>query len=67
MCTLTLVPQENGYYLAMNRDERIARGVGTPPQRIDLAGVGRFIRATSKVGYGSGLMREPGFRFAELE
>jgi hypothetical protein len=51
----------------MNRDERIARGVGTPPQRIDLAGVGRFIRATSKVGYGSGLMREPGFRFAELE
>lgn len=39
MCTLTFVPRENGYYLAMNRDERIARGVGTPPERVDLAGV----------------------------
>jgi hypothetical protein len=39
MCTLTFLPKENGYYLAMNRDERIARGVGSPPERVDLAGV----------------------------
>ena len=39
MCTLTFVPKESGYYFAMNRDERIARGVGTPPEKVDLAGV----------------------------
>lgn len=39
MCTLTFVPKEDGYFLAMNRDEQIARGVGTAPDQVDLAGV----------------------------
>jgi len=32
MCTLTLVTQNDGYLLAMNRDEKIARGAGTNPE-----------------------------------
>src|SRR5882762_7009065 len=32
MCTLTLVTQDDGYLLAMNRDEKIARGAGTNPE-----------------------------------
>jgi hypothetical protein len=39
MCTLTVVPKENGYYLAMNRDERTTRGFAAPPVRIDVEGV----------------------------
>lgn len=31
MCTLTIIAHENGYYLGMNRDEQIARGVAMPP------------------------------------
>lgn len=29
MCTLSVITRNNGYLLAMNRDERIARGAGT--------------------------------------
>ncbi len=36
MCTLTFIPRDNGYYLAMNRDERISRGLAAPPARIEL-------------------------------
>jgi hypothetical protein len=36
MCTLTFIPRNNGYYLAMNRDERIARGTAASPARIEL-------------------------------
>ena len=36
MCTLTFIPRNNGYYLAMNRDERISRGLAAPPARIEL-------------------------------
>jgi hypothetical protein len=32
MCTLSLITRENGYLLGMNRDERIARGSGLPPE-----------------------------------
>jgi len=39
MCTLTFIPRNNGYYLAMNRDERIARGTAAPPARIELGNV----------------------------
>lgn len=39
MCTLTFVPRDDGYYLAMNRDESISRGVAHPPARIDLPGL----------------------------
>ena len=32
MCTLSVITHSDGYLLAMNRDERIARGAGKPPQ-----------------------------------
>ena len=38
MCTLSFIAAENGYRLAMNRDERIARGAGTVPQQLALDG-----------------------------
>jgi len=33
MCTVTFILREVGYYLAMNRDEQLARIAGVPPQR----------------------------------
>lgn len=33
MCTVTLVPRDAGYYLAMNRDEQLSRVAGLPPKR----------------------------------
>ena len=38
MCTLSVIPGDNGYLLGMNRDERIARGAGLPPQVREVAG-----------------------------
>jgi len=38
MCTLSVITQENGYLLAMNRDEKITRGVGEGPETQDLEG-----------------------------
>ena len=32
MCTLTLIAEDKAYRLAMNRDERVARGAGTAPE-----------------------------------
>jgi Transport and Golgi organisation 2 len=32
MCTLSFVPKSGGYLLAMNRDEKMARGHGCPPE-----------------------------------
>jgi hypothetical protein len=31
MCTLSVIPRDNGFLLGMNRDEKIARGAGLPP------------------------------------
>src|SRR5438309_1539384 len=31
MCTVTFVPRQTGYCLAMNRDERLTRVAGLPP------------------------------------
>lgn len=31
MCTVTFIPGQEGYCLAMNRDDRTARGVASPP------------------------------------
>jgi hypothetical protein len=31
MCTVTFIPREDGFYVAMNRDERIARPAARPP------------------------------------
>lgn len=33
MCTVTFIPREVGYYLAMNRDEQLTRIAGLPPQQ----------------------------------
>ena len=32
MCTLTFIPNEDGYILGMNRDEKITRGQASPPE-----------------------------------
>ena len=32
MCTVRLLPRKDGYLLGMNRDEKIARGTGSPPE-----------------------------------
>lgn len=34
MCTVTIIPTRRGYRLGMNRDEKLTRPVGRPPQRI---------------------------------
>lgn len=39
MCTLSWVPDQGGYTLAFNRDERGTRATGTPPKRVMVAGV----------------------------
>ena len=31
MCTVTFIPRDDGFYVAMNRDERISRPSATPP------------------------------------
>jgi hypothetical protein len=36
MCTLSVVTRENAYDVAMNRDERITRGVASAPTRVAL-------------------------------
>ena len=38
MCTITFVPQEDGYAVAMNRDEKRSRIQALPPKVRDLAG-----------------------------
>ena len=32
MCTLTVIPREDGFLLGMNRDEQLTRGIATPPE-----------------------------------
>ena len=38
MCTVSFLPREHGYLLGMNRDEKIARGAGYPPEVRQLQG-----------------------------
>jgi hypothetical protein len=38
MCTLSVIPGDGGYLLGMNRDERIVRGAGLPPEVREVAG-----------------------------
>lgn len=35
MCTVTFLPRRAGYWLAMNRDERLTRPVALPPQQAE--------------------------------
>jgi len=32
MCSLSIIPRDNGYLLGMNRHEQTARGAGLPPE-----------------------------------
>ncbi len=36
MCTLSVITRDDGYYLAMNRDERLTRGAAMPPSQVNL-------------------------------
>jgi hypothetical protein len=38
MCTVTFVAQRNGYWLGMNRDEKLTRAIGTPPRKRKMNG-----------------------------
>lgn len=38
MCTLSVIPRDDGYLLGMNRDERIARSAGLLPEVREVAG-----------------------------
>jgi hypothetical protein len=51
MCTVTFVPRDAGYYLAMNRDEQLSRIAGLPPKQqfID----GRSVLFPSEPGGGT--------------
>src|SRR5689334_4291843 len=33
MCTVTFIARQRGYCLGMNRDEKLARPIGLPPER----------------------------------
>jgi len=49
MCTLTFIPRDDGYVLAMNRDEQITRGLAMPPTRVQM-GVGQAVYPTDIEG-----------------
>jgi Transport and Golgi organisation 2 len=38
MCTLSFIPEGNGYLIGMNRDEQIARLAALPPERVPIEG-----------------------------
>ena len=52
MCTLSFIPRKQGYMLAMNRDERIARGAGLSPEIFGCDGESAIIPAMEQVGHG---------------
>src|SRR5438046_6139107 len=37
MCTVSFLPKAQGFYLAMNRDEKFTRPAALPPAIVDLA------------------------------
>lgn len=51
MCTVTIVAKESGYYLGMNRDEKLTRPVALPPKTKTLNG--RTIISPSEPGGGT--------------
>ena len=65
MCTLTFIPRADGYILAMNRDEQIARGPATPPAVVQL-GSARAILPTDVEGGTWIGVNEHGLAFALL-
>jgi hypothetical protein len=65
MCTVSFVPRAGGYYLAMNRDEKIARGPATPPARVQLGTVSAIYPRDVEGGTWIGV-NEQGIAFALL-
>ena len=51
MCTVTIIPRRKGYRLGMNRDEKLTRPAGRPPQRT--MEIGRAFIAPSEPGGGT--------------
>ena len=39
MCSITFLPREDGFVLAMNRDERVSRMSALPPEVLERDGV----------------------------
>jgi len=50
MCTLTVIPRDAGYLLGMNRDERIARDSGLPPEVREVAATKAIYPSDSEGG-----------------
>src|SRR5207248_11293202 len=38
MCTVSFIPKDQGFYLAMNRDEKRSRSIALPPRIVAVAG-----------------------------
>ena len=51
MCTVSFIARQQGYALAMNRDEKLARVAGLPPKRSIISG--RAVLALSELGGGT--------------
>jgi len=51
MCTVTFIPRDAGYYLAMNRDEKLSRIAGLPPEQCFVDG--RAVLFPSEPGGGT--------------
>ena len=63
MCTVSLIARKNGYALAMNRDEKLARVAGLPPKLRLVAG--RKILCPSEPGGGTWIaLNDAGITFA---
>ncbi len=52
MCTLTVVTRNDMYLIAINRDEKIARGTGLPPEMHEFEGPRPSIPVTATVAHG---------------
>ena len=50
MCTLTVVTDNDEYIMAMNRDEKIARGAGLPPETYEFDGTRAIYRSDGDGG-----------------
>ena len=51
MCTVSFIARQQGYALAMNRDEKLARVAGLPPKKSIVSG--RAVLAPSEPGGGT--------------
>lgn len=65
MCTLTFIPNEHGYILGMNRDEKIMRGHASPPA-VSKSGARRAIYPRDVEGGTWIAASDPGIAFALL-